>query len=702
MYCNQCGAFIEDSNSAFCHNCGSQLASSANNSTNNNYQNKFQESYQNNYQQNFNAQPPAAYGQLPTAYEIDNMQQDAPAQQESSNRKAIIIACSVVGAIAVICAIVVGVFFLVKGPVIPAGENAFSYNEDYINPDYKDLKAGMIVRVMDVPDADYVDMKDYPSLDSEFMIRINEDELVDILQDYNSKNNEYIFARYLEDGIYYDGWVPAPYLKYESMTDDYKTLKEGMRCRVMEDIPDYDGLALRKSPSKDADSIETVPESDYVDVLEDYNEKNGKYVYVRYREDGDSYEGWVLGQYIYFVSWNEDYENDDSNVKIVTFNNDYSDFVAGAICEIGNNTPNHGGVTMRSRAVYGSKEVTSIREGQHIVILSDYRAGDNGYVYSFYAKGDETYRGWISAKYLRYVSKVDGDYVNYLDMLFGEEEIEEEKTTREAEEERDKDAYMDYERGYVCYISDDTPEHAGLNLREGPSKNTDLVGPNPVDEGTEVLVLEDYSSDDGVYLKVFCDGYIGYLFGEYLIYDYSVYDLYEYDDYADYMQQNEESEYVEDDTEDDTWDNSDVNEDNYDDTGDDSNDFSDETEAWEDDSDDDTGYDDQNNSNSDDFYDETTTAEAEPEQTDVSDAHMSFKNGDTVYVGNDTVNGDGLTLRSAGSKESDMVRNDPVEEGTMLTVIKDYSSSDDGYIQVSFTDDLGSFTGYLKGKYLVY
>ena len=687
MYCNQCGVFVEDDNAMFCHNCGSQLRSSANNANN-------------NQQNSYNSSPAASYGELPTAYEIEKMSEIEQNKKNSSNRKAVVIACSVVGAVVVICAIVIGVFFLMKGPVIPAGENAFSYNEEYVNPDYKELKKGMRARVTDVPDADHVEMKDFPSVDSEFMIKVNENEHVDILADYNSENKEYIFVRYLEDGIYYDGWVPAPYLKYESMTDDYKSLKEGMRCRVIDDVPGYDGLALRKSPSKSADSIETVPESDYVDVLEDYKEKNGKYVYVRYVEDGESYDGWILGQYIYFVSWNSDYEDDDNVVYVTSDSNDYSDFVAGAICEIARNTPNHGGVTMRSKAVYGSSEVTSIREGKHIVVLSDYRAGNNGYVYSLYNNGDETFRGWISAKYLKYVTTIDGDYVDYIFELATEEE-EEEEPTGSSVYERDKEAYKDFEKGYVCHVSYDTPAHAGLNLREEPSKNTDMVVDEPIEEGTEVLVLEDYSSDDGVYVKVFCEYNIGYLFGEYLIYDYTVYDIYNYEDYSEYAQQSDDYSDT-DDTEYTEEPDSQYEEDIWDD-----DDYSDEeggyTETYDDPYDDEYTDDDIDNSYEDTTTTEMTTTEEYVEQTDVSDAHMSFKNGDTVYVGCDTVYHDGLTLRSEGSKESSEVRPDhAVAEGTQLTVIKDYDPADDGYIKVTFTDQYGTYTGYLKGKYLVY
>ena len=269
MYCNQCGAFIEQENSSFCHNCGSKLNTSGN-AMNNAYSDSYMNSYNNNSSGNqYNNYAYGAQqnnGELPNAYGQENAPYGNTPSDDPKNRKPIVIACCVVGAIAVICAIVLGVFFFTKSDE-PVGESSFEYDESYMNPDYTELKAGMRVRVLDVPDADSIEMRDYPSVDSELLIEIDENELVDILEDYSSEFNEYIFARYLEDGFYYDGWIPAPYLKYESMTDDYKTLKEGMRCRVISDIPEYDNLALRKSPSKDAKNIKNVPEADFVYVL---------------------------------------------------------------------------------------------------------------------------------------------------------------------------------------------------------------------------------------------------------------------------------------------------------------------------------------------------------------------------------------------------------------------------------------------------
>ncbi len=462
---------------------------------------------------------------------------------KKQDKNAIIIAACVVGVVAVLCAAVfVLVAFGGKG-------EKFEFDVQYANSNYQTLEYGDRVRVLKngYPNPNYIEMLENPSADANVKIRIEQYEFIDILENYDSKNNEFIYAKFIKDNVEYEGWVPAPYLFYEFETDGYKTLQKGMLCSVVDNIVDYDGLALRNAPSKSSESLVTVPEGASVEILRDYNDQNGLFVYAEFVKNGDTYKGWILGQYLKQYSWSVTYPTTTQKVTTTV-----------------------------------------------------------------------------------------------------------EKTTTE---KLGSDDYKNFNKGYVCCIYD-TVAGAGLNLRKKATSNSTELQ-HGIPEGTQVLVLKDYSSADNGYIKVFCRGEIGYLMGKYLVYEYAVYDLYDYPDYAYYME----------------------------------------------------------NQNSTTTTEPTTTEPTTTQTTELTTTESTttasitipneeqfeyFVAGETVYVGENTVYHDGLTLRSEGTKSSPKVREQAVEERQELYVLKDYDPNENGYILVEFYEDGERYEGYLKGEYLVY
>lgn len=511
MYCNSCGAFIEDGNAHFCQSCGAPLEAPkqplnteyAQQNTfeqNNGYNPADFDNSGNSYSQGgYDNQQSGSYQPVGTNVNAENVNGDTAAQQ--NKKKTVIIAVSAVVAVALICAAVLASIF------ITSGKNGKSGN-------LEELKKGVRAQVVsEVPDSDYLQLRDKPSDKGEALNKVYEEEYVDIIGDYSSKNDGYVFVRHLEGKKFKEGWLEAKYLVKVSMSDEYKSLKQGARCRILSDSEKDDGLSLFSDASFDSDLILNIPEDEHVVVLKDYAEENGEFIMVEYVHDSEEYVGWVLGQFAVFDGWAKDFVLKEATTKAAS--SDRPELTMGAVCVIMNNTPYHDGVTMRAQASYNSNKVRVIAEGEYVIVTSSYKNNNNGYVLTTYNDGYRIYRGWISAKFLAYVTEWYGNADEYVKVIGSVPTTQESTTFYEGGP--GSNAYKSFEKGDFCYIGYETVGHDGLNLRSGPSSSSRLI--EVLEEGTYATVLKDYSSSDNGYIKVDVGGTVGYLIGKYLVYN---------------------------------------------------------------------------------------------------------------------------------------------------------------------------------------
>lgn len=383
-------------------------------------------------------------------------------------------------------------------------------------------------------------------------------------------------------------------------TDIYADLLAGVRAQVT-DVPDTDYLQMHDGPSSEAEMTIKIAEGEYVDILNDYNDENEGYIFVRYL-NGDNYtDGWVLGEYLVKICMTDDYKSLEKD----------------AICRTLRESAESEGVMVYKESNRKSDILIEVPESDYVKVLKSYDEQDGEFIFVEYNQGENTYEGWVNGKYLVFVRMAD----------------EPEEETSEIETTEPTKAAVKFERGDVCVIGTNTPYHDGVTLRSQASFNSPAV--RVIAEGEYVIVTADYHESNNGYVQCFYDDGVdmknGWIKDRFLVYVAH-------------------------------W-NGDIQH-YYNAVG---------------------GYPSQKDTT-------TTFYEGGPG----SDAYKDFEEGDWCYVGFETVGHDGLNLRSGPSSKSNLIMT--VGEGTDAYVIKDYSSSDNGYVKV----EVYGRTGYLIGKYLVF
>ena len=181
------------------------------------------------------------------------------------------------------------------------------------------------------------------------------------------------------------------------------------------------------------------------------------------------------------------HESDD--FEEVFYSNNESEVLIDDACYIVSDTPASAGLVMRSLATSSSEKLGVLPEGTKVIVLSDDNSNHTGYVRVVALVEPMDRYCYVMKTYLKF------------DSLYA--------INSSSDEE-------------CMYVSYNTPEHLGLNMRESPYSSSDLVC--LINEGTRVSITEPYNDKNNGYIKVsYSHPSAGENFVGWLLYDYLVY-----------------------------------------------------------------------------------------------------------------------------------------------------------------------------------
>lgn len=129
-------------------------------------------------------------------------------------------------------------------------------------------------------------------------------------------------------------------------------------------------------------------------------------------------------------------------------------------------------LTVRKSASSSSAKICSIAKGTEVIAMSEYSSLDNGYAY-VYIPDYEVY-GWVLASYLAPAPSVKPGF-----------------------------SYKNFTIGMLARVKFNTPSHAGINMRSGPSSSYSKLCTLP--EGAIIEIAGSYYSGNNGYIKVTYD-----------------------------------------------------------------------------------------------------------------------------------------------------------------------------------------------------
>ncbi len=157
---------------------------------------------------------------------------------------------------------------------------------------------------------------------------------------------------------------------------------------------------------------------------------------------------------------------------------------------VGDDTPAHAGVVLRSSASSSAEKLATLAEGD--VVYYDGGATKNGYAPVRWQSGTGAYvSGWVMYRFLVYYA---------------------EGTLPEPSDSAPPDSAFPDGAG-TAHVAYNTPDHYGVRMRSGPSSSSDDLGILP--EGTPVSVLGNVS---GEYTQISCAYGTGWILSKYIEY----------------------------------------------------------------------------------------------------------------------------------------------------------------------------------------
>lgn len=187
---------------------------------------------------------------------------------------------------------------------ISAEENvSSSYNEHVTEADieYNDtvLVDNSYYCVAGTPEEAGVVMRTKPSSVSDKLGVLPEGSRVYVYSDDPTNTTGYVRVRVMNDINDDYCYVMKRYLRFVSTLGSYDFGNNKNVKYISYSTPSHAGVNLRSEPSSSSENICTIPEGEYVIVLEDSSLRSGyaKVVYP-HPHAGEEFEGWVLHQYL--------------------------------------------------------------------------------------------------------------------------------------------------------------------------------------------------------------------------------------------------------------------------------------------------------------------------------------------------------------------------------------------------------------------
>lgn len=133
------------------------------------------------------------------------------------------------------------------------------------------------------------------------------------------------------------------------------------------------------------------------------------------------------------------------------------------------NSPSKAGLVVRKSDSSSSAKICTIPEGTEVIAMAEYSSLDNGYAFVYVPDYDVD--GWVLASYLAPAPSVKPNF-----------------------------SYKNFVIGMLARVRFDTPSHAGINMRSGPSSSYSKLCTVP--EGTILEIAASYYSGNNGYIKV--------------------------------------------------------------------------------------------------------------------------------------------------------------------------------------------------------
>ncbi len=190
---------------------------------------------------------------------------------------------------------------------------------------------------------------------------------------------------------------------------------------------------------------------------------------------------------------NEDYKN--TQAPVVSSSQTAYSFVSGANGYVSYDTPGHAGVNLRANNDAGSRVLVTLPEGTWVTLVETTTVFGDSYVGVSVNIAGKYYTGYILAKYISGVGGLGDDGRG---------------------DEPDDGSWNEFNGLSGYYISYNTPESKGVNVRSKASSYADLIVTLP--EGTELVFAELNDANDYCFVGAYLNGqyYEGYVLTKYI------------------------------------------------------------------------------------------------------------------------------------------------------------------------------------------
>lgn len=170
-------------------------------------------------------------------------------------------------------------------------------------------------------------------------------------------------------------------------------------------------------------------------------------------------------------------------------------FISGKDGFVSYNTPGHAGVNLRANNDAGSRVLVTLPEGTWVTLVETTTVFGDSYVGVSVNLDGKYYTGYILAKYISGVGGIGDDGRG---------------------DEPDDGARNDSDGSSGYYISYNTPEDKGVNIRSKASSYSDLIVTLP--EGTDLVFAELHDANDYCFVGAYLNGqyYEGYVLTKYI------------------------------------------------------------------------------------------------------------------------------------------------------------------------------------------